>query len=249
MAIIDAHAYIGNSLFGYEQSAEELLHLMDRCGIDKAVLCPSRPREYHLWPANQMVALTVEKHPDRFYGLARVDPWQGKLALEDLIHAREDLGLHGLLLHPWEESFQIASPLVDPLVSCAAEQKMPIFVETGYALVSHPLDVAELAARYPEVNFIGTHGLQLDSSAFALVDAERAMRDCDNLIMETSGMYASEVMENLVHELGETRLIFGSHSPWLDLELELERVKLLNLRGDQLDAILGGNIKRILSDS
>lgn len=249
MKLIDAHAYVGDHLFGYSQSADDLLRLMDNCGVDLAVLAPNRPKQYALWPANQMVADIIQSHPDRFWGWARVDPWQGLAALEDLKHAREDLGLHGLLLHPWEELFQVTNPRVDPLVAYAAGQGMPIMIEAGYPLVSHPFDIAELAGRHPEATFIATHGLQLDSAAFALTDAEFVMRERSNVIMETSGMYAPEVMESIMRDLGSERLVFGSHSPWLNLQLEVERVKLLNIEPEQKAAVFGGNAKRLLQQS
>jgi hypothetical protein len=246
MKTIDAHIYVGESLFGLEQSPDELLHLMDEAGVDQAVLIPNKPKGYALMPANRMVADAIRKHPDRFAGWARVDPWQGKAACEELCRGFEDLGLRGLVLHPWEELFQVASEIVDELVELARNYQFPVLVEAGYPNVSHPLDVAELAHRFPETTFIGTHGLQLDGAAFALTDAELAMRECPNIIMETSGMYAPEVMETLVRDLGAERLMYGSHSPWLDLRLEVERARRLNVPPAAKELILGGNIARLM---
>ena len=94
---------------------------------------------------------------------------------------------------------------------------------------------------------VATHGLQLDSAAFALMDAEIVMRECDNIVMETSGMYAPEVMEKVVNELGTNRLIFGSHSPWLNQEFELERVRLLNIMSAYKSDVLGNNALRMFN--
>lgn len=247
MRIIDSHAYVGPSLFGQSRRVEDLLHLMDAGEVELAVLAPNRPREYHLDPANQLVAEAVRAHPDRFMGWIRVDPWQKQEALDSLRRGREELGLHGLLLHPWEEQFQVSSAMVDRLVSYAAEQGLPVLIEAGYPLLSHPLDIAELARRHKQTTFIATHGLQLDSSAFALTDAELAMRECENLVMETSGMYAPEVMEKIVHDLGVSRLIFGSHSPWLDFRFEIERVRCLHLMDDEIEAVFAGNISNLMN--
>jgi hypothetical protein len=247
MKIVDAHAFIGENLFGRGQSVPELLRNMEACGIDQAVIAPHRPPQYALWPANQMVGEALKAHPDRFFGLARLDPWQGLQALEDLRRAHQEFGVKGLLLHPWEEVFQVSSHNVDPLVEYAVAERLFVVIEAGYPLLSHPLDIAELAHRHPNCTFIGTHGLQLDSAGFALTDAELAMRECPNLIMETSGMYAPETMENLVRDLGTSRLVFGSHSPWLNLRLEVERARLLNLSPDQLQAVLGENILKLVN--
>jgi uncharacterized protein len=246
MVIIDAHAYVGESLFGLHRSPLELLDEMDRLGIGMAILCPNRPKAYALKPANELASQMISHYPTRFLGMARVDPWQGQAALEDLRQAHEEFGLHGLLLHPWEEQFQVSDHMVDPLITYAECVGMPVMIECGYPLVSHPLDIAELANRHPGLKLIATHGLQLDSAGFALTDAELVMHECQNIFMETSGMYAPETIEKLAHDLGAKRIIFGSHSPWLNQELELERVKRLALDPCEKNAILGENILYLL---
>lgn len=246
MIRIDAHAYVGESLFGYSRSPEALLKEMDRLSISKAILCPNKPLGYALGPANRFVADTINHHPDRFMGWVRVDPWQGSAALAELKHGIEDLGLVGLLLHPYEELFQISDGKVDPLMQYAADSGIPVMVETGYHLLSHPLDLAELAHRFPHVTIIGTHGLQMDDAGFALTDSDLAMNECPNIIMESSGMYAPDNMLGVINRLGVHRLIFGSHSPWMNLEFEIDRIDLLPLQEKQKEAVFAGNILNIL---
>lgn len=246
MTIVDAHAYIGESLYGQTRAVDELLREMDRLKVDRSGLCPNKPFGYHLAPANRLVANAVKSHPNRFFGWARVDPWQGKAALTDLKIGIEELELRGLLLHPYEELFQVSHHLVDPLLEYAGKRKIPVMVESGYHLLSHPLDMAELAHRFPAVTIIGTHGLQLDDAGFALTDAELAMKESPNLIMESSGMYAPDTMLNVVNTFGSQRLIFGSHSPWLNQEFELERIERMDLTAEQKKAIQGDTILKLI---
>ncbi|HEX9968978.1 MAG TPA: amidohydrolase family protein, partial [Acidimicrobiales bacterium] len=49
---------------------------------------------------NDFVADCVRRHPDAFTGFASVDPWKGKLAIDEARRAVEDLGLKGLKFHP-----------------------------------------------------------------------------------------------------------------------------------------------------
>ena len=118
-------------------------------------------------------------------------------------------------------------------------------IEAGYHLLSHPFDVAEIANRFPTVRIIATHGLQLDDAGFALTDADVVMKECPNIIMETSGMYAPDTMLGVVNSLGADRLIFGSHSPWLNQEFELDRVQRMDLNSQQKAAVLGGNLLKL----
>ena len=190
-----------------------------------------------LWTAAQAAL-----RPERFFWAARVDPWQKQRRSLSSRSLHQEFGACGLVLHPWEEHFQVSDALVDPLVDYAQQNGLWVMVEAGYPLLSHPLDIAELANRHPHATIIATHGLQLDSAAFALTDAELAMRECPNLYMETSGMYAPENVENIVRDLGAERIIFGSHTPWLNQALELERVRCLNLDETQRPAVLGDNL-------
>jgi uncharacterized protein len=249
MIRIDAHAYVGESLFGLSRTPETLLREMDRLRISKAVLCPNKPAGYALEPANRLVAETVKQHPDRFWGWVRVDPWQGSRALAELKIGIDDLGLSGLLLHPYEELFQISDRRVDPLMEYAESKRFPVMVETGYHLLSHPLDLAELAHRFPKVKIIGTHGLQMDDAGFALTDSDLAMRECPNIVMESSGMYAPDNMLAVVEKLGTQRLIFGSHSPWLYLEFEIDRINRLALSDQVKEAIFSTNILGLLGQN
>ena len=246
MQIIDAHAYVGESLFGNDRTPEALLREMDRLGVERAVLCPNKPPTYELGPSNRFVAAAVKQHRDRFWGWVRVDPWQGQKALIELRNGIETLGLQGLLLHPYEELFQVSDRKVDPLMQYAGEHELPVMIEAGYHLLSHPLDIAELARRFPNVTLIGTHGLQMDDAGFALTDSDLAMRECPNIIMESAGMYAPDNMLGVVQNLGVERLIFGSHSPWLNLEFEISRCALLDLSDAQKQAVFANNILKLL---
>jgi predicted TIM-barrel fold metal-dependent hydrolase len=72
------------------------------------------------------------------------------------------------------------------------------------------------------------------------------MKECPNIVMETSGMYAPDNMIGVVEKLGTKRLIFGSHSPWMNLEFEVDRVNRLGITDMQREAVFGGNILELL---
>lgn len=246
MKIVDIHVYIGESLYGLSQNDTVVLQSMDEIGISQSVLITNKPVNYSLPDGNRNVYRIVQKHRDRFFGISRIDPWQREKALDDLRRCKEEYGFVGLLLHPFEEVFHINDPIVNSLVEYATEQKMFVMIEAGYPLVSHPFDIAEIANRYKDTTFIATHGLQLDSAAYALTDAEYVMRECPNLIMETSGMYAPTVVERIVHDLGMDRVVFGSHSPWLHQRFETDRISRLRVTDEEREMIFTGTFSKLL---
>ena len=245
MKIIDSHVYVGENLYGLSQDENDILKSMDESGIDLSALITHKPMNYSLPDGNKNVHGIISRHPDRFYGIARVDPWQKEKALDELKRCREEYGFLGFVMHPWEEVFHVANPIVNPLVEYAIENGMFIMIEAGYPFNSHPFDVAELANTYKEGTFIATHGLQLDSAAYALTDAEFVMKECPNIIMETSGMYAPAVMERIIHELGTHRVIFGSHSPWLHQRFETDRIRMLRVTEEEREMVFSGNFLKL----
>jgi predicted TIM-barrel fold metal-dependent hydrolase len=243
--LIDAHAHIGRSLFGGENTVERLLASMDDHEVEQAILVPLKPVEYHFGPENDRVAAAIADHPDRFFGLARVDPWQGERALAELGRAIDDLGLIGLFLNPFEEQFAANDELSFPLLEFLVERDLPLMVAGGYPTFSHPSQINDLAAQWPRLTIIATHGGQINISGMLLADALTTMRNNPNVIMETSGIYREDFIEDTIMELGAERVVWGSNTPYMDQGFETLRVRLGHL-DDATKALIGqANIQRI----
>jgi predicted TIM-barrel fold metal-dependent hydrolase len=75
--------------------AEELLDLMDKSGVSKAVILPIAP-----YISNNYIYKIVEVEPRRLVGFASVVPNPADKAVMELERAVLDLGLRGLKLHP-----------------------------------------------------------------------------------------------------------------------------------------------------
>ena len=241
---IDAFAFVGQSLFGYGQTVEELLAALDTAEIDQAVVCPVKPRGYHLGPANDVVAEAVAREP-RLVGLVRVDPNLGHEAVAELERGVHTLGLHGLFLHPWEELFRVNAPLVDPLLSRCADLELTVLIATGYPWVSEASQVGDLARRFPAVRLVMTHGGQINISGLGQADAMQVLRRHPNVSIETSGVYRQDFLEDVVAELGAARVLFGSNSPRMDPRLEVQRVRWANISDADKALVLDGNARAV----
>jgi uncharacterized protein len=245
--IVDSLAFLGDSIFGRSTTAEALIVGMDALGVDMTVVCPSKPRGYHFAPANDELARIVAGSAGRLSGIARVDPLQGDEACAELERAVQALGLRGLFLHPWEETFCINDARVDPVVDVARRLEVPVIIAAGYPLVSEALQVGALASRFPEVTFVATNGLQLNISGLGQVDSELALADNDNLSIQTSGVYREDFLEGVVRRFGPRRVLYASASPWLDPRLEIRRVQWAAFSESESDAILGRNAVGVFS--
>jgi predicted TIM-barrel fold metal-dependent hydrolase len=241
---IDAFTFLGQSLFGYGQTLDELLAGLDAAEIEQAVVCPVRPRGYHLGPANDLVAEAVAREP-RLVGLVRVDPNLGDEAVAELERGVRALGLRGLFLHPWEELFRVNAPLLDPLISRCAELRVPVLIAAGYPWVSEASQIGDLARRFPRVRLVMTHGGQINISGLGQADAMQVLRNHLNVSIETSGVYRQDFLEDVVAELGAERVLFGSNSPRMDPRLEVQRVRWANVAEADKGLILDGNARAV----
>lgn len=243
--LIDVHAHIGTSLFGVGQSVEDLLASMDAASIDMSIVAPLKPRSYHLGPENDRVAAAQQAHPERLVALARVDPWQGEESVRELRRALDDLGLRGLYLHPYEEHFAANDEIVHPLLDVLRERGLPLLLAGGYPGFSHPSQIGDLARQFPDVTIIATHGGQINISGLLLADAGRMLRTNPNVIMETSGIYREDFIEDTVGEIGAERVLFGSNAPYMDQAFESLRIRLAHLDGETKEALGHANARRI----
>lgn len=214
---------------------------MDELGVDRAIVCPAKPRGYHLSAANEAVAEAVAAGAGRLTGIARVDPLLGDEACAELDRAIEELGLHGLFLHPWEETFRISDGRVVPVVDVARRHGVPVIVAAGYPWLSEGLQVGALARRFPDVTFVATNGLQLNISGLGQIDAELAMAEAENLLVQTAGVYREDFLEGVVRRFGAHRVLYASSYPLLDPRLEIRRVQWAAFSEVEAAALLGGN--------
>lgn len=239
--IVDAHVYLGTCLFGYAQSLGQIRENMDRLAIDRAVLVPVKPQDYHLGPMNRLVADAVNAHPGRFMGLCRADPWQREAAVREVRKGFDDLGACGLYLDPWEEGFQANDDLVLPLVEEARRYSKPVVINAGHARVSHPTQIWDLARRFPDVRFVACNGGQINICGLLLFEARRMLEACPNIMVQTSGTYREDFLEEIATEVGEERVLFASRSPVYDQEFEMARVQFAHLSESQQEKLWGTN--------
>ena len=104
-----------------------------------------------------------------------------------------------------------------------------------------PLEIAELARRFPQGQFIMAHmGAQFEHGL-------RAIEDCANVAVD----YAGSINENGAYQLGlellgPERVIFGTDLPGADYYVNVGRVLELDVDDEVKQLVLAGNIERIL---
>ena len=238
MPIIDSHCHIGAGV-RKGATSESLLRAMDSAGVNRAVLCTVdqfiavRNRE-----GNDSVLSAVEAHPDRFCGLAAVNPWFGEQAVEEL-RRNLDAGLKGLKIHSHLQGFVLSDPVVHPLVEVCREYGAPLYAHTGTPITAEPFQLAELARTFPDVTMVMGHMGYTDF----WYDAVPAALQSENIYLETSLIDIMNI-QTAIEKVGAHRILFGSDFPESDLGLELEKIMMIDMDDEARGYILGRNAEK-----
>lgn len=237
--VIDCHVHAGHApglTDPWTTIADpvEILRRMDEAGVDKAVIFPiSNDPDYRR--ANEEIAGLCRKHPTRFIGFAKHNPETEKGRIREmLLHECRDLGLRGLKLH--------VHPGPEVLDVCA---------ELGLPVLYHPSRVAryeEIAPAYPTVDLILAHlGSDLSMSYREHLAAIAMARKYPNVYLDTSTVVITRYLEKAIAELPAEKLVYGTDEPEVDTRLEIFKIRVLKLPKEKEEAILGGNMLRLLS--
>ena len=121
---------------------------------------------------NEHVAAAVRKHPDVFMAFGGIDPWKGRLAIDEARRCREVLGCKGLKFNPGRQHFFPNDPRFGPLWQTAADLGLVCLFHTGlmgngagvrgglgfklkYTAPIPYLD--DIAADFPDLTLISAH--------------------------------------------------------------------------------------------
>jgi predicted TIM-barrel fold metal-dependent hydrolase len=207
MLIVDAHTHIGvERLFNLVMSADELLGLMERFNIDKALVQPQAGAPDIVENHNEIFALT-EKHPKKIYGLASFNPVTSAEAYYDkAVWAVRELGFRGLKLHTNGFSISPLNPFARNVFETARALKTPVMVHTGAGVPQAlPSLVIPVAREFHDIPIVLAHA---GGGLFAS-EAVIAAQLCENIYLETSWVYPADV-QAMISAVGAERVMFGS---------------------------------------
>ncbi|MBW2145902.1 MAG: amidohydrolase [Deltaproteobacteria bacterium] len=241
--IVDFHAHIGQSkIFGNRfANTKSVVEVMDRHKIDRAVLIPTASSVNTRYYEDVKEAL--EEFPDRFYGFFLANPREENVC--DLLDmAINDYGFMGVKLHPTFMAFAADDhDLVYPIVEKARELNICVMIHSGQSPYGTPWQVGLVALDFPDVRVVMAH-MGLDE--IVLCDAAINMaKRAPNLYLETTGVTAEAKIALAVHEIGASRVLYGSDLPFHNPSVEMSKVKYAEISDEARNLIMGENAERL----
>ena len=190
----------------------------------------------------------LERWPKLLMGMIQLNPKRPKDCLAALDRWLRDGPMLGVYfpgggpgaLNCLEEQI---IPLIQRIMQIGGVIMQHTWFKTGGKSPGHstPAELATLAAKFPEQQFLCAHaGGEWEKGILAV-------RDSPNILVETSGFDATAgFIEMAVRELGANRIIFGSHLPSRSLGTELSKVTAAEISEDDKQKILGQNYRKLL---
>ena len=242
--VIDAHTHIGLK-HGLSQSVEELIAKLDQAGVDKAVMFPfpeGNGLSGDVRENNDVVTQAVKNHPDRVIPFCIVNPWHKELAVKELRYCVEELGFKGLKIHPTLHGYRLSDhALVDPLFEAAADLGIVITSHGAGDLLNNPSEFAEMARTFPTVPLLMVH-----MGVFWLTDhAVEVAKAHPNVYLDTSRAPIFEI-QVAVKAVGPEQVIWGTDAPFVDYDVEFNKMTRATDDPAGYELIVGGNIARLL---
>jgi predicted TIM-barrel fold metal-dependent hydrolase len=265
--IIDAwmqhptRAFINHPMFeslrrwmGMEEAVVDLpvemtLAAMDQSGVKVGLTCawwgPAGPLI-----TNDEVARIVERHPDRFVGVASADLGRPMAAVRELRRCVRDLGFRGLRIVQWLWNLPPTDRHYYPLYAECVELDVPVCLQVGHTGPLRPSEpgrpipyIDEIALDFPELTVVCGHiGYPWTTEMIAVATKH------PNVYIDTSAYKAKRYPPELVDYMrknGKKKVLFGTNYPMLTPRQGLDGFDALELDDDTRSAFLAENARRV----
>lgn len=236
---------------------EDYLAKMDRAGIDRALLVAVRAGDMNVKGSFEItyerVAEVCAAHPDRFSGLAGVDPFRGMQGIYDLERGVSEFGFVGAHLYPHWFGLAPNDRKYYPYYSKCCELDVPIMMQVGHNLVysrerrlpsvGRPITLDDVAIDFPELKLIGIHiGVPWTDEMISMAWKH------ENVFIGADAYAPKHWPAQLVHYLntyGREKVLFGTDWPVIDPERAVAEVAELGLRPDSQALLMRENALRV----
>lgn len=236
---------------------EDYLRKMDAAGIERSLLIAVRAGE-PAWQGSfeipyQQIAQYCDAYPDRFSGLAGVDPTRGVQQLKELDHAVNELGFVGAHFYPHWFRMPPDSALCYPIYSRCEELGIPIMMQVGQNLiyqkdvrlpsVAKPILLDQVAIDFPNLVLIGIHiGVPWTDEMIAMAWKH------ENVYIGIDAYAPKHLPASLKHYMnsyGSHKVMFGTDWPVIDPERAVSEIHEHALRPESLEKIMRGNAVKV----
>jgi len=237
----------------YALTLETIVGEMDALGVEKGVIT-SRDAEttYGAPSGNKSVAEMVRRFPDKFIGMAGLDPHKGMDAVDELTRMVQEHGMRGAATDPCLARIPASHARYYPIYAKCCELSVPVVITTGPSTLvpgsemddAHPRHIDRVARDFPALKIVVSHGCYPWVSEAVMVVQRHA-----NVYMDLSEYEEQPHSEGYIQAanglIGD-KLLFASAHPFMDYKGQIDLYKRLPFTDAVRADILYNNAARLL---
>lgn len=238
-------------------SLEEMLRLMDEANVERAFLLAAKvgpvgpPACYHV--SYDLIAAAVRRYPDRFSGIAGIDPTEGMAGVRQLERAVKEFGFIGA--HGYPHWFELPPDHAKwyPFYAKCVELDIPIQLQVGQSMiydaryprrsVGQPITFDTVACDFPELKLIGIHiGIPWTDEMIAMAWKHK------NVFIGAdahSPKYWPESFVRYIDSYGQDKVLFGTDFPVLRFDRTRREIDALGIRPAAKRKLLRDNAMKL----
>lgn len=258
------HAHVFPASVWADGTVDDLLRMMDACGIEQAVCFA--PFAYQLEgrniDANEWLAGELAPHP-RLCGFGTID--LRRLDIAQQVRRAKELGMRGLKLHPAAQEFDILGREAFAVYEAAQEHRLFLSFHSGihhYRLRHNAIaGYDEIAWHFPRLRFSMEHvgGYHFFPEALAVIVNNLHHEGGATVFAGLTSVFTQDVnrawylapdrLHELLAQAGSQMAIFGLDFPYnreQQTKTALKALRELGLAAGDLSNILGGTLRRVL---
>lgn len=223
----------------------DVLALMDRNGVDKAVVLSIATK---VEQTASILKWSRSIASDRIVPFASVHPESPTLA-ED-VEAVARAGLKGIKLHPLYQEFYVDEPRAFPVYEAIRDAGLILLCHAGYDMgfgdddLASPERFVPVVERFPDLKLVLAH-----LGGWRRFDVFLERLAGSNVTIDTSfahGWCPSDLLEKILSRHGADRIVFATDTPWMSMADQIAYVRSFPIADEDKAKILYGNAAALL---
>lgn len=235
--MIDAHSHLGTTSSGDKNDIHQLVRDMKKFGVSQAGISSLSGTDTR--KQNDLVYEAMCLYPENIKGYAFINPKAANVHEEiDLCLGKRKMT--AVKFHPWKHGYYSDNtPQLGEVLHHIFEYGVHVQVHVGTSPLCTPFAWIRYARQFPNNHFVFTH-MGSREFGYTVVDA---VKDIDNIYLETSVQYSRDVLLKAAKEIGSKRIVFGVDWPYKPFETEIEKIYLMGFNKDELEDVFYRNIE------
>lgn len=235
MLMFDIHAHMGKTSSGDAIQASMLIQDMEKYGISKTGISSLSGVVNRV--QNDMVYNAHLEYPEQILPYAFINP-KAPDAHEEIDLCLGNRKYSGVKFHAWKHGYYSDNtPQLEDILTHIEKYGVHVQTHVGTSPLSTPFAWIRYAKNHPNLRFVFTH-MGCREFAYSVIEA---VKDIDNIWLESSVEYEQDVLEKVKSCVGAKRIVFGTDWPYKSVECEIEKIYHMGFTQDELEDVFHRN--------